>query len=105
MADIIGEKHLYSVGNSLCRQLSAEENYYTAISLIEAIGRIGYEVGLKTINEWLEMHERDIVTSRMYTVFRHAQNAITRLDSSADGALRGKFAEKYAKYITEDVPL
>ena len=105
MADIIGEKHLYSAGNSLCRQLLAEENYYTAISLNEAIGRIGYEVGLKTINEWLEMHERDIVTSRMYTVFRHAQNAITRLDSSADGALRGKFAEKYAKYITEDVPL
>lgn len=105
MADIIGEKQLRNAGNVLCRQLLSETNYYTAVSIIEAIGKLDYETGLSTIEEWLAVHEKDIIESKMYTVFRHAQNAIIRLDHTYNGAQRAKFAQKYAKYITENVPL
>jgi len=105
MADIIGEKQLRNAGNVLCRQLLSEPNYYTAVSIIEAIGKLDYEIGLSTIEEWLAVHEQDIIESKMYTVFRHAQNAIIRLDHTYNGAQRAKFAQKYAKYITENVPL
>lgn len=105
MADIIGEKQLLNAGNALCRQLLSEENYYTAISIIEALGKLDYASGLGTIEEWLTAHEQDIIQSKMYTVFRHAQNAIVRLDHSTDGFHRTKLAQKYAKYITENVPL
>ena len=105
MADIIGEKRLCSAGNVLCRQLLAENNYYTAVSIIEAIGKLDYEMGLVTIEEWLAVHEQDVIESKMYTVFRHARNAITRLDHTPDGIHRTQFAQKYATYITESVPL
>lgn len=105
MADIIGEKRLLNAGNVLCRQLLSETNYYTAVSIIEAIGKLDYEMGIGTIEEWLAMHEIDIVESKMYTVFRHAQNAIIRLDHTYDGIHRATFAQKYAAYITENVPL
>ena len=105
MADIIGEKQLHNAGNVLCRQLLAETNYYTAVSIIEAIGKLDYETGLVTIEEWLAANEQNVIESKMYTVFRHAQNAIIRLDHTHDGTHRTIFAQKYAKYITENVPL
>lgn len=105
MADIIGEKQLHSAGNALCRQLLSEENYYTAVSIMEALGKLNYGVGLASIEEWLIAHGQDIIERKTYSVFRHAQNAIIRLDYSPDGCQRGKFAQKYAKYIAENVPL
>ncbi len=105
MADIIGEKQLHSAGNALCRQLLSEENYYTAVSIMEALGKLNYGVGLASIEEWLIAHGQDIIERKTYSVFRHAQNAIIRLDHSPDGCQRGKFAQKYAKYIAENVPL
>ena len=105
MADIIGEKQLHSAGSALCRQLLSEDNYYTAVSIIEAIGKLDYEVGLSTIEEWLSTHTKDIVQSKMFTVFRHAHNSIVRLDHTPEGSHRMMFAQRYERYITEDVPL
>lgn len=105
MADIVGEKQLQSAGDALCQQLRTEENYYTAISIMEALGKLNYEESLKVIEEWIEIHKESIIQSKMYTVFRHAQNAIIRLDHSTDGYRRGMFAQKYAKYTTDDIPL
>lgn len=105
MADIIGEKRLHNAGSALCRQLLSEENYYTAVSIIEALGKLNYDIGLSFIEEWLAAHEQDIIQSKMFSVFRHAQNAIVRLDHSTDGDQRVKFAQRYAKYISENVPL
>ena len=105
MADIIGEKQLHSAGNALCRQLLSEENYYTAVSIIEALGKLDCETGLAYIEEWLTKHEKDIIERKMYSVFRHVQNAVTRLDHSPDGHQRGAFIQKYANYITDNVPL
>lgn len=105
MADIIGEKQLHSAGNALCRQLLSEDNYYTAVSIMEAIGKLDYEVGMSTIEEWLNTHAKDIVSSRMFSVFRHARNAVVRLDHTPEGSHRTAFALKFEKYITENVPL
>ena len=102
---LLVKKQLHNAGNVLCRQLLAETNYYTAVSIIEAIGKLDYETGLVTIEEWLAANEQNVIESKMYTVFRHAQNAIIRLDHTHDGTHRTIFAQKYAKYITENVPL
>lgn len=105
MADIIGEKRLMMAKDALCRQLATEENYYTAVSIIEAIGKINYAEGLESIKQWLSEHQEDIVLSKMFSVFRHAYNAILRLDSSSDGVHRKEFSRQYGQYLTEDVPL
>lgn len=96
---------MHSAGNALCRQLLSEENYYTVVSIIEALGKLDCETGLAYIEEWLNKHEKDIIERKMYSVFRHVQNAVTRLDHSPDGHQRGAFIQKYANYITDNVPL
>lgn len=105
LADIIGEKRIIDAKDALCRQLAAEENYYTAISIMEALGKIGDINGVTHITRWLSIHEQDIVTSKMFTVFRHAQNAIVKLDSTTEGSYRNQFAQNYGQYISDDVPL
>lgn len=105
MADIIGEKHLNAAGSALRRQLIAEENYYTAVSIMEAIGKIGCTDGILDIEKWLEINGSKVISDNMFSVFRHAQNAIIRLDVSLDGVHRKKFNKKYGKHITEQVPL
>lgn len=105
MADIIGEKHLDLAKSALRRQLIAEENYYTAVSIIEAIGKIGAVDGIADIERWLEMNWARIVRDNIPSVFRHAKNAIIRLDTTPDGIHRMQFNNKYGKYITDQVPL
>lgn len=105
MADIIGEKRLLSAGDALCRQLIAEDNYYSAVSIIEALGKLNYEAGITCIENWLNEHCQSICESKMYSVFRHARNAIIRLDHTLDSYHRTAFAQKYDRYITENVPL
>lgn len=105
MADIIGEKHLNIAASALRRQLIAEENDYTAVSIMEAIGKIGDADGILDIEKWLEMNHTRIISDSMFSVFRHAQNAVIRLDNTPDGTHREQFQNKYGKYITENVPL
>lgn len=105
MADIVGEKRLISAGDALCRQLIAEDNYYSAVSIIEALGKINCEDGVTYIENWLNEHCQNICESKMYSVFRHARNAIIRLDHTSDHCHRAAFAQKYDRYITENVPL
>lgn len=105
MADLIGEKRLYLAGDALCRQLVAENNYYSAVSIIEAIGKLNYETGVDCVESWLDEHSKDIIDSKMFSVFRHAHNAIIRLDHTPEGYHRMAFSQKYEKYITENVPL
>lgn len=105
IADIIGEKRLFSAGDALNRQLMTEDNYYTAVSIIEAIGKLDRSSDIVYIEKWLDEHEKDIVNCKMFSVFRHARNAIIRLDTTPEGIHRNMFAQKYDKYITERVPL
>lgn len=105
IADIIGEKRLLSAGDALSRQLMAEDNYYTAVSIIEAIGKLDRSSDIVYIEKWLDEHEKDIIGCKMFSVFRHARNAIIRLDATPERIHRTMFAQKYDKYITEHVPL
>lgn len=105
LADIIGEKRLTVAEDALCRQLSAEENYYTAVSIIEALGKLSHSDALIYIEQWLEMHSKDIIASKMFSVFRHAQNAVVRLDNTPTGDHRKKFAQQFGQYVTMDIPL
>ena len=105
MADIVGEKRLLMAKDALCRQLAAEENYYTAVSIIEAIGKIGYSDGLAVIEQWLTEHRDDILSCKMFSVFRHAKNAVIRLDNTAGGEHRLRFNQLYDQYLSENTPL
>ena len=105
LADIIGEKRLLVAKDSLCRQLTAEENYYSAVSIIEALGKIGAPESLPFIEQWLEEHGSDIISSKMFSVFRHAHNAVFRLDDTPTGMHREQFIQKFGQYITPSVPL
>lgn len=105
MADIIGEKQLYKAKDALCKQLVNEENYYTGVSIVEAIGKIGYNEGLISIENWTTSHEKDIVSSKMFSVFRHVYNSVVRLDVTPEGNHRRRFEELYGAYLNEKVPL
>ena len=105
LADIIGEKRLFAAKDALCRQLVAEENYYTAVSLIEAIGKINHTDGLVYIEQWLIAHKNDIISTKMFSVLRHAYNAIVRLDNSSNGDYRKAFIQTYGQFLSGDVPL
>ena len=83
----------------------AEDNYYTAVSIIEAIGKLDRSSDIDYIEKWLDEHEKDIIGCKMFSVFRHARNAIIRLDATPERIHRTMFAQKYDKYITEHVPL
>lgn len=105
MADIIGEKHLVAAGEVLLRQLIAEENYYSATSIIEAIGKLGLSDGIETINKWLNNHKSDIINTKMFSVLRHAKNAIIRMDNTPNHAFYKEFMSLYGDYIDLSVPL
>lgn len=105
MADIIGEKRLIDGRINLCRKLVTEDNYYTAVSIMEAIGKLGHTEDIQTIFIWLESYGSDVAERKMYSVFRHAEIAILRLDKSSDKRYHSDFREKYGKYLVDFVPL
>lgn len=105
LSDIIGEKRLLMAKDALCKQLVAEDNYYTAVSIIEAIGKIGYIDGLSVIEKWTDEHASDIISSKMFSVFRHIRNAIIRLDKTPEGLYREQFRRHYGEYCDENIPL
>ena len=105
MADIIGEKKLFDAKENLVRQLEVEENFYTAVSIIEAIGKIGTIRDIDTINRWLNKMGSEIIHSKMFSVLRHAQVSIIRLDNSFDKEYINAFNNIYGKYLNEFVPL
>ena len=57
LSDIIGEKKLYLAEPCLIKQLEIEENYFTAISIVEAIGKLNSKQGIDAINSWLTNHK------------------------------------------------
>lgn len=105
LADIIGEKRLTVAKDALFMQLMAEENYYTAVSIIEAIGKLGQIDGIAQIEKWTKKHIDDIIESKMFSVFRHIKNAVIRLDSTPDHKYISALVALFDRYITEDVPL
>lgn len=95
ISDIIGEKRLIEAHNNLLVQLNRETNIYTAASLMEAIGKIGYNDDIFLINKWIENHYEEINNPGGNFVFKHAKNAILALDISQNNQFSVSFIDKY----------
>lgn len=98
ISDIIGEKKLYFAKSVLIKQLASEENYYTAISMIEALGKIGDSSCIKYIMDWTISHEKAIISQKQFFVLKHVRIALNKLDDGSDNVLE-KFDKKYCKYL------
>lgn len=97
MADIIGEKHLQQGLQNLCTQLMNEDNYYSAVSEMEAIGKLGDPNSINIILEWLTQKEKKILDEKQYFVLKHIRIVIEKLDGS--GKYISKFNNKYDKIL------
>lgn len=96
-ADIIGEKKLSNGYKVLCQQLICEKNYYSAASIIEALGRIGKKEGIQYIKNWIDENEEQIIRTKSFFVFKHAKIAIAQLDI----VYLEKFDKKFHKYLVD----
>ncbi len=101
MADIIGEKKIIFAGPALFCQLAKEENYFTAQSIIEAIGKIDAIDGIKNINTWVKQHKTDIIKTNQLFVLKHAYNAINKLDKTTNQEHILSFDKEYGKMLRE----
>ena len=99
MSDIIGEKQLVEAAPLLYIQLSKERNYFTAQSMIEAIGKIGKPSGLEAIERWVESNKNEIINTKQFFVLKHAYFAICALDNSTDKYHISKFNNEFSSLL------
>lgn len=81
----------------LCKQLPYEKNYFTAASIIEAMGKLGIPENATYIDEWLSENVTDILETKNYFVLKHIRIALSKLDP----VRRKSFDEKYLIYLGE----
>jgi len=96
-ADIIGEKQLHSAQGILCKQLVSEENYYTAGSIIGALGKLKAMNAIPFLKNWLEQHKENILNTKSYFVLKQIRITISKIDRN----LLYDFDNEYIKYLTE----
>ena len=101
ISDIIGEKRIYAAIPNLCSQLQNEKNYYSAVSIIEALGKLGASDSLPNIQDWLAINEQNIIQEKQFFVLKHIRSSIVKLDHSNGQALQS-FDKKYVSYINEN---
>lgn len=101
LADIAGEKKLYDACDVLLSQLLIEENYFSAISIIAAIGKLGTIRGAETIMTWLQDHSDNIINTGQFFVLKHIHIALTRLDKLNNSDYTIAFDKKYHEYVKD----
>lgn len=99
MADIIGEKKIYSAKNNLIKQLIIEQNYFTVASIIEALGKIGDAESLQIILSWTAENSDKIISDHQYFLLKHIFKAIVLLDNTSSQEHVMKFKELYSQYM------
>lgn len=99
MADIIGDKKLYSAYSSLVKQLEAEQNYFTVASIIEAIGKIGSFKDIEYIIDWTDKHIAKVINEHQYFLLKHIYKTLCRLDNTPDQKYVSEFATQYSEYM------
>jgi len=99
VADIVGEKKLLDSRDALLAQLVVEENYFTAVSIISAIGKLTVKEGGNSIMIWLEENKADILKTNQLFVLKHSHVALTRIDKKYGTKYLDDFERKYASYI------
>jgi len=98
MSDIIGEKRINAGATNLCKQLQVEDNYFSAVSIIEALGKLGNVSALPYILNWISVNEQNILQEKQFFVLKHARIAIAKLDSPEGQTLK-EFDIKYNIYL------
>lgn len=99
MSDIIGEKGLISGASLLYVQLAKEENYFTAQSMMEAIGKLKQPGGIEVIKQWINLHKDNIIKTNQLFVLKHAFIAITKLDLSTDKNYITEFRNEFEEVL------
>lgn len=84
MADIIGAKKLTKALGHIRRQLSDEENIYSAASMITAIGKLTLSEGAPDILRWIAIHKNNIIERENYFILKHARRALSAIDNLND---------------------
>jgi len=101
IADICGEKRLFSASKSLSTQLQVEENYFTSASIIAAIGKLSDSNGADAIFKWVEWQIEDIKKSQQFFVMKHAQIALSKIDIKYNLKNSEKFGKKYGELLKD----
>lgn len=101
MADIIGEKRLIAGASLLYVQLAKEENYFTAQSMMEAIGKLKQPGGIEVIKQWVNIHKDNIIKTNQLFVLKHAFIAISALDSSMDKIYITEFKNEFENVLKD----
>ncbi len=99
VADIIGEKKLYSGAEILCTQLKIEENYYVTVSIMEALGKLNYKDALPIINMWIESHKEMIINEKQFFVLNHARIVLAKLSKGVTPDPLVEFDEQFNHYL------
>ena len=99
MSDIIGEKRILQAIDNLIIQLPKEKNYYTAISMIEALGKLGFSKGADTIMNWINNNSQEILETRDLFVLKHAVIAISKLQNHENEDKIKQFIDRYTQYL------
>lgn len=96
MSDIIGEKKLIEAASLLNLQLSKEQNYFTAQSMIEAIGKLNQPKGIDAIEEWINKNKKEVIRTNQLFVLKHAYIAICALDKTPKKSHIESFNKEFA---------
>ncbi|MBD5131279.1 MAG: hypothetical protein HDT28_01600 [Clostridiales bacterium] len=97
MADIIGDKRLYAGVENIRKQLATEENYYSAVSEIEALGKLDAKDSVDDIIDWVDKHKSSIIAEKQFFVLKHVRIALEKLDTGK--TVVKSFDKNYNKYL------
>lgn len=99
LADIAGEKKLYEAGESLLHQLQVEENYFTIVSIVSALGKLEIDGAAQAIMKMIKEKIEDIIKTNQLFVLKHCKIAISRIDKKYNTSYEIDFDGKYKRYI------
>ena len=74
-------------------------SYYTAISMIEALGKLGFSKGADTIMNWINNNSQEILETRDLFVLKHAVIAISKLQNHENEDKIKQFIDQYTQYL------
>jgi hypothetical protein len=101
LADVCGEKRLFEAGETIAIQLLNEDNFFTASSLVEAIGKLDYINGAAAIMKWLEIKDKIIIETTQFFILKHIRIALSKLDKTYNTKFTNEFDKKYEIYIKD----
>lgn len=83
------------------KQLAKEKNFFTAQSMMEAIGKLKQSGGINVITQWVEDNKSEILQTKQLFVLKHALNAIRLLDTTANQIFVNKFENEFGAILKD----